>query len=706
MQTGNSFIDLSVLLQNKEVQDLLHEFYVTMKTAIAIQNNDQQILLSYGYKNYCAEKQDMKEKTLLCPERKDKKQEIFNLPSGLKVHKCEHGLSSVNFPIIVEQKVMGNVLLGQFLLDPKDAEIFRKVLHKKNYTQEEIQNLITSLTHSNISRGQEHIHFLQKMFQLILGLILNKIRDKETNEHLDMLIQQESVELLETNKRLQNEIVERKHTEQELRKSEERFRSIFEQTSIGVITVTVEGNLSNCNEAFLKMLKILDKEEIIGKNINRFIEGSDHIFSERHTYLMIEGLITSNIAEIKYIRSDKKIMWGRTSVSYISRSPTGSPEFFVGMIEDITEQKKAEQSLRDSEKRFRSMIENAPEAVLVCQIPDLKMLLVNKSMESLTEYKTSELLQMDLFQLLTDDFSYYDEFLSEMKLRDSFHIPEHSFTTKNGNAVPVDVIATKIIYKNNECMLCFVRDITERKKILENIKKALQKEKELNILKSRFVSTVSHEFRTPISVIKSSVQLLNKFSNKWEDDKKQKLYNKVFKAIDHTNGLINNVLLEGKDESGQLSYNPTPTHFEEFCLQIIEETQIVFDEDIILSPEIQSNFGTVLLDQNLLRHVFTNLISNAIKYSSSIKKVLFSVSGVSKNKAKIRIEDNGIGIPKEDLKFIFDPFHRGTNAKSIQGTGLGMSIVKRCVELHKGKIHIESEENKGTTVEVIITFDL
>jgi len=233
--------------------------------------------------------------------------------------------------------------------------------------------------------------------------------------------------------------------------------------------------------------------------------------------------------------------------------------------------------------------------------------------------------------------------------------------------------------------------------------KVIEKEKELNLLKSRFISVISHEFRTPLTGIKSTVQLIEQYGDKWDAEKKQKFFNSIYNSIRFTNLLLDDVSIIGRDDSGRTSYNPSLCIIEEVCRQALDDIKQVFGKSVLINYSIKPKTINTIADESLLRHILNNLLSNALKYSGNEKQIDFSVI-IDKGSIVFTITDHGIGIPEGDLKYIFEPFHRAANVESIKGTGLGLAIVKRCVEMHEGTIEIKSLMNKGTTVVVKIPY--
>ena len=235
----------------------------------------------------------------------------------------------------------------------------------------------------------------------------------------------------------------------------------------------------------------------------------------------------------------------------------------------------------------------------------------------------------------------------------------------------------------------------------DELTEALEKEKELNDLKSRFVSMASHEFRTPLSTILSSVSLIDKYTLDEDLDKRQKHINRIKAQVKNLTNILEEFLSLGKLEEGGVMEKKEEFNIKDMLVELISEmTNLTKDgQNILLNGE---GSEMVYLDKSLLRNILINLISNAIKYSLENTDVTISVIHTT-NQITISIKDTGIGISEEDLKHLTDRFFRGTNAINIQGTGLGLHIVKKYLEVMEGNINFSSKLKQGT--EVILTFN-
>jgi signal transduction histidine kinase len=233
---------------------------------------------------------------------------------------------------------------------------------------------------------------------------------------------------------------------------------------------------------------------------------------------------------------------------------------------------------------------------------------------------------------------------------------------------------------------------------------ALEKEKELNRLKSEFTSMISHDFRNPLTSIQGFTGLLE-LSNENLSEETIKYYtNKINQAVDKLLLLLDDILLIGSMETRKISYTPRKINLHNFCQELITNLQLGIgsQHQILYSCSVQ--YIQVELDVMLLDSILNNLLTNAIKYSPSGTEINFDVE-YKKNHIVFCIKDNGIGIPVANYNNLFQPFYRCNNVGKIKGTGLGLAIVKRCVEAHKGNIYWQSEEGKGTTFTVAIPIE-
>jgi len=232
------------------------------------------------------------------------------------------------------------------------------------------------------------------------------------------------------------------------------------------------------------------------------------------------------------------------------------------------------------------------------------------------------------------------------------------------------------------------------------LSKALVKEKELNELKSRFVSMASHEFRTPLSTIMSSASLISKYTDESHNEKRQKHVDRIKSAVNNLTGILNDFLSLSKIEEGKIEVNKSKVVLQDLFDSVIDEVKGLLKEGQSID-QLQSENILIMTDERVVKNILFNLISNAIKYSKDQGSIKYRFYLEDKNVA-IEIIDQGIGIPQSEQKYLFDRFFRATNVENIQGTGLGLNIVKNYLHLLGGNITFSSQEGTGTTFRITI----
>jgi signal transduction histidine kinase len=256
---------------------------------------------------------------------------------------------------------------------------------------------------------------------------------------------------------------------------------------------------------------------------------------------------------------------------------------------------------------------------------------------------------------------------------------------------------------DNEDLITAIETALNRHQSERALQRALAEGQELTRLKAQFVAIVSHEFRNPLSVMLTAIDLLEDYDQQLSLDKKAKYFRQARASIALMSHLLEDVLILGDLEATKLQCYPAPLNVSTFCQGLISEIQSSFGHaHTIHFIETAAELPTMpQADEKLLRHILGNLLSNAVKYSPAECPITLTLTYQPAHLV-FCIEDHGMGIPAEDQENLFTSFHRGSNVKNIQGTGLGLSIVKHCVDVHKGKISVQSQVGVGTALTVII----
>lgn len=386
-------------------------------------------------------------------------------------------------------------------------------------------------------------------------------------------------------------------------------------------------------------------------------------------------------------------------------SPTQLEAANIALQHEIIERTRVEVALRDSQQMLQLVIDNIPQLIFW---KDRKSVFLgcNQNFAQIAGVNSPDnIVGKTDFDLKwkkeeADFFREYDCQFMDINTPE-YHIVKPLYRV---DSKPVWFESHKIplydVEGNIVGILGTFEDITEQKQAEEDIHKALAKEKELIELKSRFIATASHEFRTPLTIILSSAELLNNYKHKLSDDKKDKHLQRIISTVLNMVQLLNDVLFVEKSEAGKIQLNRTLIELAKFCSDLVEEMQLSSDKQKILFT-CKGEGSIAYMDEKLLRQIISNLLSNAIKYSPQGGNIKFNLI-LQQGEAIFQIQDEGIGIPVAEQAQLFTPFHRASNVGTISGTGLGLSIVKKAVDLHQGKINVESEIGAGTNITVTI----
>lgn len=378
-----------------------------------------------------------------------------------------------------------------------------------------------------------------------------------------------------------------------------------------------------------------------------------------------------------------------------------------------------------------ALFEFATEGIIIANRKGI-IIKANPSSERLFGYGKEELIDRTIEDLVPTRF-----YSSHHKQRDEYHSNPHPRSMgknmtlfakrKDNSEFPVEISLTHYTKDNEQFAIAFIMDITERKqqedKIftlnlnlekkvkertnvlhealleLENSKEqlseALEKEKQLNDMKSRFVTMASHEFRTPLSTILSSVSLIGKYVTTEDEEKRQKHVLRVKSAVTNMTLILNDFLSAEKLEEGKIFVRKEEVDLAKITKEILAEINGILKPGQVVKYDHQGS-NLALLDIQMIRNILLNLISNAIKFSAENKIITVNTS-ISDKETVIEVIDQGVGIPKDEQSHLFERFFRAKNVTNIQGTGLGLNIVIKYLEAMNGQINFTSELNRGTT---------
>jgi PAS domain S-box-containing protein len=384
---------------------------------------------------------------------------------------------------------------------------------------------------------------------------------------------------------------------------------------------------------------------------------------------------------------------------------------------DISINKKAIDELKSSKERFTKAFKASPVALSISTVKDGRMIEVNKTFLELFGFTMEEVIGSTATELnMYPNAEQRQHTIAQLREQGYVRNKELICNTKTNEQIDVIFSMEMIDIHGEPCVITTALNITDKKKAEEKLKNytdlleqkvtertlelthALEREKEVSDMKSRFVSIASHEFRTPLSTILSSTYLLEQGSG--NDFDKSKHFNRIRSSVKNLTFILTEFLSLDKLEQRKVTIENELFDLETLSSEVIDEVRIAYRLPIPLDYQHE---GPSLLyqDKRIIRNILLNLISNAAKYSSTDETITIKTY-VYPTHLRIIVIDHGIGIPPEDQKNIFTKFFRAHNANHIQGTGLGLSIVKRYVELLEGSIHFHSTVGEGTEFEITL----
>ncbi|WP_372726709.1 PAS domain S-box protein [Nostoc sp. TCL26-01] len=494
---------------------------------------------------------------------------------------------------------------------------------------------------------------------------------------------------------IHTDITQRQQVEEGLRL---RDRAI-DASSNGIIIADASipnGPIIYVNPAFERMTGYL-AEEVIGQNFRLFQSADIEQPGIQELKLAMQAGKACTVVLRNY-RKDGRLLWNELNISPVYDS-TGQLTHYIGIQTDITERKQAETALLISQQRLQYLLTSSPAVIYTCKtLGDFGDIFVSDNITTITGYETWEFIQDTNFwsnRIHPEDLSSVLAEFSQVLEKRQYKL-EYRFLHKDGTyhwlydqgRIVEDDTGNPVE------MVGYLIDMTERKQLEEELKIALEKEKELSELKSRFVSMTSHEFRTPLSTILSSSELLEHYRHKWTEEKQLIHLHRIQSAVKRMTEMLNDVLVIGKAEAGKLEFIPTSFDLMAYCRHLVGEIQANISNQQL---HFISEYKTIpcYMDEKLLGHILHNLLANAIKYSPDDSTIQFTFD-CQNEYAIFEIKDQGIGIPPEDIPRLFESFHRAKNVGNIVGTGLGLAIVKKCVDIYQGEISVVSQLGMGT----------
>jgi PAS domain S-box-containing protein len=547
---------------------------------------------------------------------------------------------------------------------------------------------------------------------------------------LELLTSQAAISL--DNARVYTELAQensdRRKAEEALRESEQRLQDIIDNTTSIIFVKDLELRYLLVNREYEHRHHV-QREQIRGKTdfdilphaVAEAVRANDRRVIEAGEPIQFEETVPSDQGERLCV-----------SAKFLLRDRTGKPYAVCGIATDITERKRAENEIRqlnaslekrvtartielmrsehllresealfrESEQRFSTAFRASPAVITLSRLSDDRFVEVNDSFARWFGLDRDSILGRDSWELgLWISLEARAKFRADLARNGSLREVECQFRTRRGTVHTV-LVSAEIVEVNHEqhALSCFV-DITERKRVENELLRTVAREKELGQLRSNFVSMVSHEFRTPLGIIQSSAEILRDYFDQLGPAERDEHLQSIRNNTRRMAQIMEEVLLIGSFDAGKMEFKPAALDLGAFARRLVEEVLSATNRRCPIQLSLSEMPVEIRADERLLRHIFTNLLTNAIKYSDAARVVRFE-AGSTGTEIVCAIRDEGIGIPEADQEWLFTAFHRGHNVDGRPGTGLGLVIVKRCVQLHGGKINVESKVGEGTAVTV------
>lgn len=540
--------------------------------------------------------------------------------------------------------------------------------------------------------------------------------------------------------------------EEQSKQSEEakRLKAIFEFSQDGIITIDRRGSIESINPAAAKLFGY-EPKEVIGHNINMLMPEPYH--GEHDGYMgnyhrTGKKKIIGIGREVEGKRKDGSVFPFFLSVSEVKLE---NETIYTGFIHDVSEIKKKEKDLEISRQRLNAIFDTAVDGIIIIDRKGI-IQMVNPAVSKLFGYDDLEMIGNNIKMLMPEPDhsahgSYLDNYHKTRKPKIIGIGREVEGLRKDGSQFPFNLGVSEVQTDNGVLYTGIIHDLSTRKKIEDDLKSlnisleekvaartteltstvnkllstnkkmenevterkkaeaalltSLEKEQQLNELKSRFVSMASHEFRTPLSTILSSSALIGRYTEGEQQDKREKHINRIKSSVSNLTGILNDFLSISKLEEGKIENQVEEFDFEVLCTEVKDEIQGLLKAGQTISHQSKLPESLVIMDKRLMKNILFNLVSNAIKYSPEGKPIICIIS-FEKGNYIVQVKDQGIGIPEEDKKYMFSRFFRATNSTNIQGTGLGLNIVQQYARLMGGELSFESKEGKGSIFTVKI----
>jgi PAS domain S-box-containing protein len=497
--------------------------------------------------------------------------------------------------------------------------------------------------------------------------------------------------------------IERKRSQAALAESEARFSAAFQASPIFIAIARMsDSRFVLVNDAFVNWSGYT-RDEILGRNTAELSVWERQ--EDREAFwadLRRTGSIRERECRFRNREGRRFTMLLSSETIELNHVP-----HMLAMAMDISQRKQSEAELRasearlrESEARFSAAFYSSPTITAISRASDAKFVLANDAFLDWAGYGRDEVLGRTALELgIWENPVERQRFWDEVRSAGSIRACECRLRNRRGSVSTMLASGVIIEFDGLDHLFAMMVDISQRKQAEAELHRTLEREMELSQLKSNFVSMVSHEFRTPLGIIQSSAELLRDFYQKMEPYERNEQLESITRNTRRMAGMMEEILILSRLDAGKLDFQPAALDLNGFCRRLVDEVLSATNRRCLIELSLTSARLEAKADEKLLGHILTNLLSNAVKYSEPGATVSFAVERDAVELVCI-VRDHGIGISGEDQQHLFKAFHRGGNVGTRPGTGLGLLVVKRCLELHRGSVQLASKISEGTTVTV------
>jgi len=599
----------------------------------------------------------------------------------------------------------------------EDLATINKELEVQNLEKQKQANELVIAKKEYDSQNQQQKKIVDKLSAEIVKLEFENQQNKTKATELDVAIkksQKEAEAIAIKEIAFKKEL---KKTRIETESIANELRQFIETANAPIFGIDSEGMVNEWNQTSEKITGFT-KKEVLGQDlVKRYITSAYQTKVKKVLDNALKGEETANFEFPIFSKDGNRVMILLNSST--RRNVNGEIIGMLGVGQDISKMDELRTVSDAIAKELRQFIETANAPIFGIDSNGM-VNEWNQSSEKITGFTKEEVLGEDLVATYIN--SNYQK--SVKKVLDNaqrgvetanFEFPLYA---KDGKRIMI--LLNSSTRRNSDGkiigMLGVGQDITilnEYKKNLESkveyrtqeLQESLEREKELGQLKTSFVSMASHEFRTPLTSIKAISDIILRYSNKLSQESINARLEKIKKEVDDMTIMLDDILIIGKSEAQKLAFNPDIEDIVFLIRQIITEYQFSDTTNRQLIYDIPNSIIMINVDKKWIKHIIINLISNAEKYSNKNTPIKISIHQNQSN-ISFSFQDYGIGISKQDIKKLFEPFHRGSNAQNIPGTGLGLSVLQQAVDLHNGKIEVESNLGKGSKFKIILPYNI